>query len=101
MNDFATGGSLPPTPVELSWEEGGGWVRALMAEYGDVLFDFSGDRLPGHEGTQNGNPRLVLHAPDGGDAIVFIQLNRNELTMIPEAGVHVELTADGKVRFHY
>jgi hypothetical protein len=98
----ASGGTFGCVPITMR-EEGGGWVRVLMGDescYGDVLFDFSGDNMPEYKETQDGSPRLVIHNPSEGDAIVYIQMHDRDLTIIPEDGVKVSLV-DGKVVFKF
>lgn len=48
-------------------------VDAYADQMGEILFDFECETDPDVSPCVDGNPRIVIHAPGGGDAILIIR----------------------------
>lgn len=101
QNKSANGVQFTNANIRVIAEEHG-WVRAILgedAEFGDVLFDFSGANEPEDRDTQDGSPRIVIHEP-AGDAIIYIRLHGDRLIVTPNSGVSVDIV-DGRFEFKF
>lgn len=66
-------------------------VEAYAEQMGEILFDFECETDPKVSPFVDGTPRLVIHAPGGGDAVLFIRFQPDgSLILNTESHLQIE-----------
>lgn len=92
-------GTLPATPIQTSVgniliADLDKWIYFIVerhaAQMGEILFDFECTDDPEISPFVDGNPRIVIHAPDEGDAVLFIRFQPDG-SLILNTESHIEI----------
>lgn len=82
-----------------------GWIyvepKQYRAHVGELLLDFECTADPNVSRFVDGNPRLVIHAPFGGDAVLFIRFQPDgSLILNTESDVEIEQVKGAEHTWH-